>query len=68
MNKPNTDILEKLTDLYTQATCDRRHSYAQCCQEAIQEIARLRIEVTKVEALQVQLMSHGINPVVRRSA
>ena len=62
------DILEKLAGLYKQATTERSHYYvAGCCKEAVEEIARLRIEVTKVEALEVQLISHGIKPVVRRS-
>lgn len=61
-------ILEALADLHKQATVERSHFYVgRVVKDAIEEITRLRIECTKVEALEVQLMSHGIEPVVRRS-
>jgi hypothetical protein len=67
--KASKDVLiEELAGLLEQATTERSHYYtARVIREAMHEIARLRIECTKVEALEVQLMSHGIEPVVRRS-
>jgi hypothetical protein len=68
MDRTKDRILEDLVDLHKQATTDRSHYYvAGTPKRAIEEIKRLRIECTKIEALEVQLMSHGIDPVVRHS-
>ena len=38
------DILDRLRDLHKQATTERSHYYvASCCEQAIQEIERLRV-------------------------
>jgi hypothetical protein len=67
--KATKDVLiEELASLIKQATTEQSHYYtARVLRDAMHEITRLRIECTKVEALEVQLMSHGIEPVVRRS-
>jgi hypothetical protein len=60
-------ILEELASLHKQATYERSHFYVgRVVKDAIEEITRLRIECTKIEALEVQLMAHGIDPAVRR--
>lgn len=51
-----TDILERLIDLHKQATVERSHFYvAKCCQDAIQEIARLRLALIRAEAVAERL-------------
>lgn len=42
------DIVDKLKDLHKQATTEKSHYYvAQCCEEATEEISRLR-EIIKL--------------------
>jgi hypothetical protein len=48
--KPEEDIIDKLIDLHHQAKTDKSHFYvASCCNEAVEEIVKLRLEVLELK-------------------